>query len=199
VPEHLRPEVWEMLEKHKLAFGLDDWLGEHDSHIRIHTKDQQHPVSMPIYGASPEKQKVIKEQVNKWIELKVIEPSKSPWGAPVVIAYRNRKARLCMDYRKLNAVTVPDKFPIPRQADIMAALSGAQVLSFLDALSGFLQLWIHKDDIEKTGFRTHLGLFQFLQMPFGLQNGPAIFQRIMQEILLPFLWLFCLVYIDDIC
>ena len=68
----------------------------------------------------------------------------------------------------------------------------------MDALSGFTQLELHPDDIEKTAFRTHRGLFQFRRMPFGLRNGPAIFQRVMQNILVPYLWLFCLVYIDDI-
>ena len=128
----------------------------------------------------------------------VIEPSMSPWSAPVVIAYRNGKPRFCIDYRKLNAVTTTDKFPIPRQSEILQSLSGAQVLSSLNALSGFTQLELDPEDVEKTAFRTHRGLFQFKRMPFGLRNGPSIFQRVMQGILSPYLWLFCLVYIDDI-
>ena len=75
---------------------------------------------------------------------------------------------------------------------------GAQVLSTLDALSGFTQIELAEEDREKTAFRTHRGLFQFRRMPFGLRNGPSIFQRIMQNILAPYLWLFSLVYIDDI-
>ena len=68
----------------------------------------------------------------------------------------------------------------------------------LDVLSGFTQLELDPHDVEKTAFRTHRGLFQFKRMPFGLRNGPSIFQRVMQNILSPYLWLFCLVYIDDI-
>ena len=151
-----------------------------------------------MYGASPEKCKIIEAQLDKWFKQGVIEPSRSPWSAPVVIAYRHGKPRFCVDYRKLNAATTPDEFPIPRQAEILQSLSGAQVLSSLDALSGFTQLELDPDDIEKTAFRTHRGLFQFRRMPFGLRNGPAIFQRVMQNILAPYLWLFCLVYIDDI-
>ena len=124
--------------------------------------------------------------------------STTPWSAPVVIAYRNGKPRFCVDYRKLNAATIPDEFPIPRQSEILSSLSGAQVLSSLDALSGFTQLEMHDEDIEKTAFRTHRGLYQFKRMPFGLRNGPSIFQRVMQGILAPYLWIFCLVYIDDI-
>jgi hypothetical protein len=151
-----------------------------------------------MYHTSPAKKKVIEEQLEKWFHLGVIESSKSPWSAPVVIAYRNGKPRFCVDYRKLNAVTIADEFPIPRQSEILQTLSGAQVLSSLDALAGFNQISMASEDVEKTGFRTHMGLFQFKRMPFGLRNGPSIFQRIMNEILAPYLWLFCLVYIDDI-
>ena len=103
-----------------------------------------------------------------------------------------------MDYRKLNAATIPDEFPIPRQSEILASLSGAQVLSSLDTLSGFTQLEMAEEDVEKTAFQTHRGLFQFRRLPFGLRNGPSIFQCVMQGILAPYLWIFCLVYIDDI-
>lgn len=116
------------------------------------------------------------EQLDKWFEQDVIEPSKSPWSAPIVIAYQNGKPRFCVDYRKLNAATTPDEFPIPRQSEILSSLSGAQVLSSLNALSGFTQLEMHEDDVEKTTFRTHRGLFQFKRMPFSLRNGPSIFQ-----------------------
>ena len=91
-----------------------------------------------------------------------------------------------------------DEFPIPQQSEILASLSGAEVHSSLDALSGFTQLEMAEEDAEKTAFRTHKGLFQFKWMPFGLTNGPPIFQCIMQSVLSPYLWLFCLVYIDNI-
>lgn len=80
----------------------------------------------------------------------------------------------------------------------MQALSGAQVLSSLDALSGFTQLTVKEEDREKSAFRSHRGLYQFKRLPFGLRNGPSAFQRVMQGVLSPFLWLFALVYIDDI-
>lgn len=116
----------------------------------------------------------------------------------MVVVYRNGKPRLVVDYRKLNAQTIPDEFLIPRQSEIIQALSGSQVLSSFDALAGFTQLEMAEGDKEKTAFHCHLGLFQFKRMPFGLRNGPSIFQRIMQGVLSPFLWLFALVYIDDI-
>ena len=173
------------------AFGFDGRLGHLKTKVHIRTQDRQVPISVPMYGSSPEKRRFMDIQINTWFEQGVIEASISPWSAPVVIAYCNGKPRFCIDYRKLNAVTTPDEFPIPRQSEILSSLSGAQVLSSLDALSGFTQLELDLADVEKTAFRTHWGLFQFKRMP-------SIFQRVMQGILAPYLWLFCLVYIDDI-
>lgn len=93
---------------------------------------------------------------------------------------------------------IPDEFLLPRQDDILQALQGSQYLSTLDTLSGFMQLTVKASDREKLAFRCHRGLFQFKRMPFGFWNGPAVFQRVMQEVLAPFLWIFALVYIDDI-
>jgi hypothetical protein len=198
LPPHLHERAWAMLRSHEKAFGFDGRLGHCAGRAHIRTIDGQVPIVVPLYSSSPEKRRVIEEQLDKWLELGVIEPSISPWGALVVIAYRNGKPRFCVDYRKLNAVTIGDEFPLPRQSEILASLSGAQVLSSLDALARFNQLEMNESDIEKTAFRTHHGLFQFKRMPFGLRNGPSIFQRIMQGILAPYLWIFCLVYIDDI-
>jgi len=114
-----------------------------------------------MYNTSPQKRVIIDEQIDKWFEQGVIEPSKSPWSMPIIIAYCNGKPRFCINYRKLNTVTIPDEFPIPRQLDILASLSGAQVLSLLNALSGFTQLELAEEDIKKTVFRLHRGLFQF--------------------------------------
>jgi hypothetical protein len=78
-------------------------------------KEEAHPISMPMYGASPMKRQVINKQMDKWIRQEVVGPSKSPWAAPMVIVYRNGKPIFCVDYRKLNALTIPDEFPIPCQ------------------------------------------------------------------------------------
>lgn len=198
LPPHLETAAWDMLHRRRNAFSFDGRLGHLATRVHIRTVDGLNPIAVPMYGTSPAKRLVIEEQLKKWFEQDVVEPSKSPWSAPVVIAYRNGKPRFCVDYRKLNAQTISDEFPIPRQSEILAALSGAQVLSSLDALAGFTQMEFEDSEKEKTAFRTHMGLFQFKRMPFGLKNGPSIFQRTMQTILAPFLWLFCLVYIDDI-
>lgn len=153
--KHLKEKAWAMLRRHIKAFGFDRRLDNLPAKVHIWTVDGQVPISVPMYHASLQKQEIIDEQLNTWFEQGVIEPSKSPWSTPVVITYRNGKPRFCVDYWKLNATTIPDEFPIPRQSDILASLSGAQVLSSLDALSGFTQLELAEEDVEKTAFRTH--------------------------------------------
>ncbi len=161
-------------------------------------KEGTSPISLPPFSASPAKRAVIDKQMDAWIELGVIEPSKSPWAAPVFIVYRNYKPRMVIDLRKFNEMVIPDEFPLPKQDDILQALNGAQWLTTLDALAGFTQLTMTDSASEKLAFRTHRGLWQFRRMPFGYRNGPSVFQRVMQNVLAPFLWIFALVYIDDI-
>jgi hypothetical protein len=120
--------------------------------VHIRTLDGQVPIAVPMYVSSPAKCVVMDKQTNKWLELGVIKPSKSLWSPPVVIAYWNGKPRFCVDYRKLNAMTTADQFPIPWQSEILASLSGVQVLSSLDALAGFTQLEFEEDDVEKMAF-----------------------------------------------
>jgi hypothetical protein len=141
---------------------------------------------------------VIDTQIDKWLKLGVIEPSKSPWEFPVVIVFRNGKPRFCVDYRQLNTCIKYNEYPLPRQTNILNALTGAQWLSTFDALSGFNQMEIKEEDREKTAFRSHKGFHQFICIPFGIQSGSACFQRIMNDTLAAWLWIFVLVYIDNI-
>jgi hypothetical protein len=155
-------------------------------------KPEAKPVSLPPFHASPANREVIDKQMESWIKLGVIEPSKSPWGAPVFIVYRNGKPRMVIDLRRMNDMAISDEFPLPRQDDILQALNGSQWLTTLDVLAGFTQLSMTDSAAEKLAFRTHNGLWQFRRVPFGYKNGPSIFQRIMQDVLAPFLWIFAL-------
>lgn len=198
IPEDVRPALEEVLRKRAKAFGLAGRLGRVDKKANIPLKPGIPPISLPMYGTSPAKREVMDAQLEKWFEQEVIEPSKSPWGSPCMVVYRNGKPRLVIDYCKLNAQTIPDEYPIPRQSEIIQSLSGSQVISSFDALAGFQQIEMDDDSKPITAFRCHRGLFQFRRMPLGLRNGPSIFQQLMQEVLSPFLWIFALVYIDDI-
>jgi len=104
-----------MLKRWQKAFGFDSRLGHHPAKVHIRTEEGQVPIAVQMYGSSPAKQVIIDEQLDKWFEQGIIEASKSPWSAPVVITYRNGKPCFCVDYRKLNTATIPNEFPIPRQ------------------------------------------------------------------------------------
>jgi hypothetical protein len=193
-----REALYKIVEKNQAAFGFDGRLGHLKSKVHIQLHPDTKPISMPPYYASPAKREVIDKQVDLWLSQGVIEESKSPWGAPVIIVYRNGKPRVCIDWRKMNKATIADQYPIPKQTDILQALSGAQYLSVFDALSGFTQMEFDNESRPITAIRTHRGLHHFKRMPFGWRNGPPEFQRAMQEILSQYLWIFTLVYIDDI-
>jgi hypothetical protein len=155
IPEEHRTSLKEVLSRNARAFGVGGRLGHVDTKVPVPLKPDTQPISLPMYGASPAKREVIDKQIDAWFEAEVIEPSVSPWGFPCVVVYRNGKPRLVVDYRKLNEKTVPDEFLIPRQSEILQALSGAQVLSSFDALAGFTQLEMAEDAKEKTAFRSH--------------------------------------------
>jgi hypothetical protein len=106
--------------------------------------------------------------------------------------------RFCIDYRRLNAVTIKDAYPMPRIDDIFDALRGASIFSTFDLAAGYWQIPVGDEHIHKTAFRTTDGLFEMTRMPFGLTNAPATFQRMMDRVLKGMKWHKCMVYLDDI-
>ena len=132
----------------------------------------------------------------------VIQPSGSPWTSHIVLVRKKDDSlHFCIDYRSLNSVTKQDKFPIPQIDDLLDQLDQAQFFTTLNLAAGYWQIKVDDASREKIAFSTHRGLIEFRVMPFGLTNAPAVFQRLMQQVLCglnPEGPGFVDVYIDDI-
>ena len=148
---------------------------------------------------SPQKIKQEEACVAEMLTGGQIEPSDSPWSAPVVlVTKKDGGSRFCVDYRRLNLATVKDGYPLPRIDDTLDMLAGKRWFSTLDLASGYWHVSLSPEARCKTAFATHSGLFQFKVMPFGLCNAPATFERLMDQVLQGLRWSRCLVYLDDI-
>src|SRR3954463_10980536 len=157
------------------------------------------PVSMAPYRMSASELKELKSQLEELLEKKFIRPSVSPWGAPVLLVKKKEGSmRICVDYRQLNKVTMKNRYPLPRIDDLMDQLVGACVFSKIDLRSGYHQIRVKTDDIQKTAFRTRYGHYEYTVMPFGVTNAPGVFMEYMNRIFHPFLDQFVVVFIDDI-
>ena len=129
----------------------------------------------------------------------VIRPSESPWASPVVIVRKkDGGCRFCIDYRRLNDVTIKDAYPLPRVEDSLDSLAGSAYFSTLDLKSGYWQVEMDEQSKAKTAFASKYGLWEWNVMPFGLTNAPATFQRLMERVLVGLQWKICALYLDDV-
>ena len=157
------------------------------------------PIKEPPRRLPLVKREALSQEIQDMLSMGIIEESVSPWGAPVVLVPRkDKKWRVCLDYRSLNKCTLRDSYPLPRIDDSLDALGGASWFSTLDLASGYHQVEVEESDKEKTAFVTHEGVYQFNVMPFGLTSAPATFERLMDHVLAGLHWSICVVYLDDI-
>ena len=157
------------------------------------------PIRCSYFRKSFQEKAHIEQEVSKMLSNGQVQPSSSPWASPVVLVRKkDGSLRFCVDYRKLNSVTKKDAYPLPRIEDCLDALNGSKWFSTLDLASGYWQVAMKPEDQEKTAFLTHMGLYEFRVMPFGLCNAPATFERLMDNVLGDMKWHKCLVYLDDV-
>ena len=152
------------------------------------------------YRMSQEELAELRKQLQDLLERGLIQPSTSPFGAPVIfVKKKNGSYRLVVDYRWLNSITIKNRYPLPRIDDLLDRLNGAKVFSKIDLASGYWQIRVAEGDVHKTAFKTRYGSFEFRVLPFGLCSAPATFQRLMNDIFMPHLDQFVIAYLDDLC
>jgi len=180
--------------------GIPANLGEH----QIDLTEGSLPVRQRQYRLNPKYSLMVKEEIDRLLEAGFIYPvNNSEWVSPIVIVPKKVgtdgkvKIRVCQDFRKLNASTKKDYFPLPFTDIILDHVAGHECYSFLDGFSGYNQVSIRSCDQLKTTFTTEWGTFAFTRMPFGLCNAPGTFQRLMMDIFKDFLRHFIEVFIDD--
>lgn len=192
-----RVKLTEILNKYAVVFTEKVGRTKSIEH-EILLKDPS-PIALKPYPYPQQKQIAIDEMVRDMEIQGLVEPSTSPWAAPVVLAKKKDGSfRLCVDYRRLNDVTESDAYPMPDLNKMIRQMRGAKIFSIFDLRSGYWQVPLHKNARKYTAFRTRRGLFQFRVLPFGLKNSPMTFVRLMNEVMRGYQDEFVQVYLDDI-
>jgi hypothetical protein len=156
-------------------------------------------VAAPLYRVPHYLKQIEKEEIDRMLRDNLISISDSEWTSPVLLVKKKDNTfRFCVDYRKLNEITIPDKYPIPRIDETLTLLSGMKFFTILDLKSGYWQLSMHPNSRKYTAFLSNFGKYSWNVMPFGLKNAPSTFQRMMDKIFSKEILNFILLYLDDI-
>ncbi|KAG1372126.1 hypothetical protein G6F61_011330 [Rhizopus arrhizus] len=201
IEEQIKLRLKKLLKKYEDIF---DWNNDTIGHTallehKIIIKEDTIPISHRPYRISPLEADHLQKELEKYCKLGVISPSNSPWAAPVILVKKkNGEYRMVIDYRKLNAVTKKDAYPLPRIDDLLDTLGKAKVFSALDMRAGFHQVPVEENSKELTAFTTKFGIYHYNTLPMGLVNSPATFQRLIDLCFRPLINKCLVTYIDDL-
>ncbi|KAL5549326.1 hypothetical protein UlMin_004557 [Ulmus minor] len=175
--------------------GIDPAIAVH----RLQVDPDHPPVKQKWRKIAPERNKAVNEEIQKLLDIGSVREVHYPdWLANVVVVRKkNGKWRVCIDFTDLNKACPKDSFPLPHIDMLVDATAGHELLSFMDAFSGYNQILMHPDDQEKTAFITERGIFCYKVMPFGLKNAGATYQRLVNKMFADYLGDTMEVYIDD--
>ncbi len=193
-------DLTNLLIKHQQVFAISEMeIGRCSMAEHVVNTGTAQAISQPPYKSAWKERELIQTYVDDMLEQNIIEPSDSAWSSPVVLVKKpDGKWRFCVDYRKLNAITERDVYPLPCIPDQLSRLQGSMLFSIMDLKAGFHQIPLREEDKKKSAFITADGLYQFNVMPFGMTNSPSTFQRTMDLILAGLKWTSCLIYLDDV-
>lgn len=193
-----RQQLEEIVEQHFKNQGST--LGHTTLVEHVIDTGNNQPIKQRYYPMSPARLNLVYQELEKMLAIGVVSPSRSAWSSPIVLVDKpDGSTRLCVDMRKVNAVTKRDAYPLPRVTTILDRLRDAKYLSSLDIKSAYWQIPLNKESKEKTAFTVPgRGLFEFNMMPFGLHNAPATWQRFIDAIIGADLEPNVFVYLDDI-
>ena len=185
--EDQKQKVRDLINEYHMIFSkndsdighIDKRYGQHDIKLIDET-----PITQKPYRTPYAKEEVIKNSISKMLDMKIVEQSDSDWSSPIVLVKKaDGSERFCVDYRKLNAVTIKDRFPMPSIESKLNKLHGCKFFTTLDCTSGYWQISVSERAKQLIAFAATQGLFTFNYMPFGLCNAGATFQRVIEKII----------------
>lgn len=201
VSEDIKRSLFELLDLYRDCFALNiSELGATQAaEIQIELTSDSVVTYRP-YRLSYSERENVSKIIDELKENKIVRDSNSPFSSPILLVRKkNGEIRMCVDYRALNAITKKDRYPLPLIEDQLNSLQGSACFTSLDLASGYYQIPVAEKSIEKTSFVTPDGQYEFLRMPFGLANAPAVFQRLINRIVSPLKGqISVLAYMDDI-